>query len=147
MGRVVQASSAAETAPTKVPRSCSDVFRLWAAVLVSPLVALAFEMVVYVAEVSGLRERPTGRRATVEFDFGAQLIAWNSFALTYLLLGIRAFSRIGRADSYGESSPPRSPPPGSSVGCSPAAAAPASRCSSRWSRSRRSPRRWSTRTT
>ena len=66
--------------------------------LVSPLVALAFQIVVYVAEVSGLRELPTGQRATVEFDFGARLIAWNSFAMTYLLLGIRAFSRIGRAE-------------------------------------------------
>jgi uncharacterized membrane protein len=98
MSRVEQASSAAQTVPTKVPRSCSDVFRLWAAVLVSPLVALAFQIVVYVAEVTGLRQLPTGQRATVEFDFGDQLITWNSFAVTYLLLGIRAFSKVGRAE-------------------------------------------------
>jgi uncharacterized membrane protein len=34
----------------------------------------------------------------LEFGFGARLTAWNAFAVTYLALGLRAFSRCDRAE-------------------------------------------------
>ncbi|HVD19220.1 MAG TPA: hypothetical protein VNC63_11105, partial [Propionibacteriaceae bacterium] len=43
----------------KVPRSCSDVFRLWASVGAGILFTIAFEIVVIVLVVTGARPTPT----------------------------------------------------------------------------------------
>ena len=82
----------------KVPRSCSDVFRLWVSVGVGLLVAILFEILVITLQVTGARPAPTDAQFELEFGFGARLTAWNAFAITYLALGLRAFSRCDRAE-------------------------------------------------
>ncbi len=82
----------------RIPRSCSDVFRLWAAVGLGIVLALAFEFGVDALEALGLRQEPEGDRSALEVDFGGQLIGWNAFVLAYLLLGIRAFGGCDRAE-------------------------------------------------
>ena len=82
----------------KVPRSCSDVFRLWASIGVGLLFTVAFEIVVIVLVATGARPAPTDRQFELEFGFGARLTAWNGFAISYLALGLRAFSRCDRAE-------------------------------------------------
>jgi uncharacterized membrane protein len=83
---------------TKVPRSCSDVFRLWVSVGVGLLVAILFEILVILLQVTGTRPAPTDAQFELEFGFGARLTAWNAFAISYLVLGLRAFSRCDRAE-------------------------------------------------
>jgi uncharacterized membrane protein len=83
---------------TKVPRSCSDVFRLWVSVGVGLLVATLFEILVITLQVTGARPAPTDAQFELEFGFGARLTAWNGFAIAYLALGLRAFSRCDRAE-------------------------------------------------
>ena len=82
----------------KVPRSCSDVFRLWASIGIGLLFTIVFEIVVIVLVVTGARPTPTDRQSDLEFGFGARLTAWNGFAISYLALGLRAFSRCDRAE-------------------------------------------------
>ena len=82
----------------KVPRSCSDVFRLWVSIGVGLLVAILFEILVVALQVTGIRPAPTDAQFELEFGFGARLTAWNAFAITYLALGLRAFSRCDRAE-------------------------------------------------
>jgi uncharacterized membrane protein len=82
----------------KVPRSCSDVFRLWASVGVGVLCSIVFEIVVIVLLVTGVRPAPPDKQFNLEFGFGARLTAWNGFAIAYLALGMRAFSRCDRAE-------------------------------------------------
>jgi len=82
----------------KVPRSCSDVFRLWASVGAGLLFTIAFEIVVIVLVVTGARPTPTDQQSDLEFGFGARLTAWNGFAISYLAFGLRAFSRCDRAE-------------------------------------------------
>jgi uncharacterized membrane protein len=92
--------TATAAAPAKrIPRSCSDVFRLWAAVGLGVLIAIAFELLLEVLRELGLRQPPTGeRQSALELDFGAQLISWNAFVVAYLLLGFRAFAGCNRAE-------------------------------------------------
>ena len=82
----------------KVPRSCSDVFRFWMSIGIGLLVALVFEIVVIALQVTGRRAVSTDEQFELEFGFGARLAAWIGFALTYLALGLRAFSRCDRAE-------------------------------------------------
>lgn len=77
------------------------------------LVSPGFQVVVLVLEATGVRAIPEDKKLVLEFDFGAQLAAWNSFALAYLLLGARAFCRIGRRELVRRLS--GSPPPRSAV--------------------------------
>ena len=85
------------TGTAKVPRSCSDVFRLWVSVGLGVLVAIAFAIIVIALQVTGARA-PTDAQFELEFGFGGRLAAWNAFAVSYLALGLRAFSRCGRAE-------------------------------------------------
>jgi uncharacterized membrane protein len=96
----VPARSRAAVPPSakRIPRSCSDVFRLWASVGLGVVLALAFELGVDGLEALGLRQVPEGEKYALEYDFGAQLIGWNTFALVYLVLGIRAFGGVDRAE-------------------------------------------------
>ena len=86
------------TGTAKVPRSCSDVFRLWVSVGLGVLVAIAFAIIVIALQVTGARAAPTDAQFELEFGFGGRLAAWNAFAVSYLALGLRAFSRCGRAE-------------------------------------------------
>ena len=75
----------------RIPRSCSDVFRLWAAVGLGIVLGAGAEIGIDVVEALGWRQEPEGEKSALEVDFGSQLIAWNAFAVCYLLLGVRAF--------------------------------------------------------
>jgi uncharacterized membrane protein len=86
------------TGTEKVPRSCSDVFRLWVSVGLGVLVAIAFVIIVIALQVTGARPVPTDAQFELEFGFGGRLAAWNAFAVSYLALGLRAFSRCDRAE-------------------------------------------------
>lgn len=83
---------------SKVPRSCSDVFRFWVSVGLGFLVAAAFQITVIVLQVTGIRTVPTDEQFNLEFGFGVRLSAWIGFAVTYLALGLHAFSRCDRAE-------------------------------------------------
>lgn len=82
----------------RIPRACSDVFRFWAAIGLSFLLTIGTEIVIEFLQTAGILERPVGRRFEIELDFGAQLIGWNSFAVAYLLLGVRAFAGCDRPE-------------------------------------------------
>lgn len=82
----------------KVPRACSDVFRLWASIGFGFLVTIVFEIVVIVLQVTGARAAPADEQLDLELGFGARLTGWIGFAVTYLALGLRAFSRCNRAE-------------------------------------------------
>ena len=82
----------------RIPRSCSDVFRLWAAVGLGLVLGVAFEVGVDAVEALGWRRQPEGDKSALEVDFGSQLVAWNAFAVCYLLLGVRAFGGCERAE-------------------------------------------------
>jgi hypothetical protein len=84
--------------PAKVPHSCSDVFRLWVSIGLGLLVGLVFEIIVIALQVTGTRPTPTEAEFELEFLFGARLTSWNAFAIAYLALGLRAFSRCDRAE-------------------------------------------------
>jgi uncharacterized membrane protein len=86
------------TGTAKVPRSCSDVFRLWVSVGLGVLVAIAFAIIVIALQVTGARAARTDAQFELEFGFGGRLAAWNAFAVSYLALGLRAFSRCDRAE-------------------------------------------------
>jgi hypothetical protein len=77
--------------PDPIPRSCSDVYRLWAAVGLGLLLTLLFLIGQSVFEYLGLRRELTAAQRAIEEDFGGNLIAWVGFATAYLWLGIRAF--------------------------------------------------------
>ena len=91
-------TDAAVRAKTKVPRACSDVFRLWTSVALGFLVAIVFELVVIVLQVGGARPGSTDEQFELEFGFGARLAAWIGFAVSYLALGLHAFARCDRAE-------------------------------------------------
>lgn len=146
--KVTRASANAElsnqakpSAKTKVPRSCSDVFRLWASIGVGLLFTIVFEIVVIVLVVTGARPTPTDRQFDLEFGFGARLTAWNGFAMSYLAFGLRAFSRCDRAELVRRVLATRCLGPLSNDGCLPAEVGRAGRSSSQWWLSSRSPRR------
>jgi uncharacterized membrane protein len=86
------------TGTARVPRSCSDVFRLWVSVGLGVLVAIAFVIIVIALQVTGARPVPTDAQFELEFGFGGRLAAWNAFAVSYLALGLRAFSRCDRPE-------------------------------------------------
>ena len=86
------------TGTAKVPRSCSDVFRLWVSIGLGVVVAIAFVIIVIALQVTGARPVPTDAQFELEFGFGGRLAAWNAFAVSYLALGLRAFSRCDRAE-------------------------------------------------
>ena len=77
--------------PRRIPRSCSDVYRMWAAVGLGVLLTLMFAIGQEVAEGLGLQRDLTPAELALEEDFGANLISWVGFAVAYLWLGIRAF--------------------------------------------------------
>jgi hypothetical protein len=83
---------------TKVPRSCSDVFRFWMSIGLGLLVAIGFEILVITLQVTGARPVPTDEQLNLEFGFGARLTIWIGFALSYLALGLHAFARCDRAE-------------------------------------------------
>jgi Protein of unknown function (DUF1345) len=93
LGRKTRSSDKA-----KVPRSCSDVFRFWMSIGVGLLVGIAFEITVIVLQATGARPVPTDEQFNLEFGFGARLTIWIGFAIIYLALGLRAFSRCDRAE-------------------------------------------------
>ena len=82
---------APENRPAPIPRACSDVYRLWAAVGLGILHTLLFYGGQIAFEYLGLRRALTPAQRAIEEDFGANLVAWVGFALAYLWLGIRAF--------------------------------------------------------
>src|SRR6187401_3173463 len=82
----------------KVPRSCSDVFRLWVSIGLGFLVTIVFEIVVIVLQVTGARVVPADEQFNLELGFGARLTGWIGFAVSYLALGLHAFSRCNRAE-------------------------------------------------
>ena len=82
----------------RIPRSCSDVFRLWAAVGLGLVLGLAFELGLDAVEALGWRQAPEGDKSALEIEFGSELVAWNAFAVCYLLLGVRAFGGCERAE-------------------------------------------------
>lgn len=49
-------------------------------------------------QITGARPAPTDAQFELDFGFGGRLAAWNAFAVTYLALGLRAFSRCDRAE-------------------------------------------------
>ncbi len=77
--------------PRRIPRSCSDVYRLWAAVGLGIVLSLAFYLGQDVFQELGLRKQLTPAQQAIEDDYGANLIGWVGFAISYLWLGIRAF--------------------------------------------------------
>jgi uncharacterized membrane protein len=87
-----------QPAAKRIPRSCSDVFRLWAAVGLGLLLGGVFQTGVFAVQALGWRQVPEGAKSVLELDFGGQLISWNAFAVAYLLLGIRAFGGCDRAE-------------------------------------------------
>jgi uncharacterized membrane protein len=98
VSRAAQADRAQRSRAEKVPWSCSDVFRLWASVGLGVLISLGFDSVVDLLQAIGLRRAPTGVQQALEADFGDQMVGWNAFALAYLILGFRGFSRCNRAE-------------------------------------------------
>jgi Protein of unknown function (DUF1345) len=84
--------------PAPIPRSCSDVFRLWAAVGLGILFSLVFQLGRSYFEELGLRRQLTPAQQAIEEDFGSNLLAWVGFALAYLWLGIRAFRGADHAE-------------------------------------------------
>jgi uncharacterized membrane protein len=85
--------------PTRrIPRSCSDVYRLWAAVGLGLVLTIVFYVVQAVAEELGLQRDLTPAELALEEDFGANLIGWVGFAIAYLWLGVRAFFRADHAE-------------------------------------------------
>lgn len=78
-----------------IPRACSDVFRLWTSVAVGALWSVAF-VVALVILGSVAVQADVHAEFRIEIGLGLQLIAWNAFAVTYLVLGVRAFSGCDR---------------------------------------------------
>jgi hypothetical protein len=96
---VTDAAVRAETKKMKVPRACSDVFRLWISVALGFFVAFIFEIVIIVLQVRGTRTvLPTDEQFELEFGFGARLAAWIGFAVSYLALGLYAFAHCDRGE-------------------------------------------------
>jgi len=81
----------ARPAPKRIPRACSDVFRLWAALGLGILLSLAFFILQDLYQEMGLRKQLTPAQLALEEDYGSNLVGWVTFAVAYLWLGIRAF--------------------------------------------------------
>lgn len=91
-------TDAAVRAKAKVPRACSDVFRLWVSIGMGLLIGLGFEIVVIALQVSGARPVRSDEQFEVDLGFGARLAVWIGFAVSYLALGLHAFARCDRAE-------------------------------------------------
>ncbi len=81
-----------------IPRSCSDVYRLWAAVGLGIVVAIVLEIAVDLYAAAGFEQQLTPAQQAVREDFGSNLIAFLGFAVAYLVLGIRAFAGCDRRE-------------------------------------------------
>jgi len=64
-------TDAAVHAMAKVPRACSDVFRLWVSIGIGLLIGLGFEIVVIALQVSGARPVRSDEQFEVDLGFGA----------------------------------------------------------------------------
>ena len=76
--------------PAPIPRSCSDVFRLWAAVGLAIVFSLIFAIVQSLYQGFGFRRQLTPAQQALEEDYGSGLVTWVGFAIAYLWLGARA---------------------------------------------------------
>jgi len=88
----------AERKAAKIPRACSDVFRLWASLGLGWLLGLFVQFGIAILEVTGVRRMPSELQQNVESGLGSYLIGWVTFAVCYLVLGLRAYSRCDRAE-------------------------------------------------
>lgn len=84
--------------PAPIPRSCSDVFRLWAAVGLGIVFSVVFSIAQSFYQEYGLRNELTPAQQALEEDYGSNLIAWVGFAIAYLWLGARAFRKANHAE-------------------------------------------------
>jgi len=84
--------------PAPIPRSCSDVFRFWAAIGLGILFSLLFAIVVNLYREFGLGKQLTPAQQALEEDYGSNLIAWVGFASFYVWLGVRAFRGTDHAE-------------------------------------------------
>jgi uncharacterized membrane protein len=84
--------------PAPIPRSCSDVFRLWAAVGLAIVFSLIFAIVLNLYQEFGFRRQLTPAQRALEEDYGSGLVTWVGFAMAYLWLGARAFRRADHAE-------------------------------------------------
>jgi len=87
-----------EKRPAPIPRSCSDVFRLWAAIGLAILFSLLFAIVQNLFQEFGFRKQLTPAQQALEEDYGSGLITWVGFALAYLWLGAVAFRAVNHAE-------------------------------------------------
>ena len=79
----------------EVPRGCSDVFRLWMSVAVGAPWSATFVLVLLILGLVAVQTDSDGEFG-IEIGPGLQLTAWNAFAITYLVLGMPAFSGCDR---------------------------------------------------
>jgi uncharacterized membrane protein len=84
--------------PAPIPRSCSDVFRLWAAVGLAIVFSLIFAIVQSLYQEFGFRRQLTPAQQALEEDYGSGLVTWVGFEIAYLWLGARAFRRADHAE-------------------------------------------------
>ncbi|HEU4331052.1 MAG TPA: DUF1345 domain-containing protein [Lapillicoccus sp.] len=84
--------------PAPIPRACSDVFRLWAAIGLGFILTVVFYAGQVALEQMGLRRELSPAQLALEEDFGANLVVWVGFATAYLWLGIRAFRGVDNAE-------------------------------------------------
>jgi len=84
--------------PRRIPRSCSDVYRLWAAVGLGLVLTTMFYLGQSTFEELGLRRQLTPAQLAIEEDYGSNLVSWVGFAIPYLWLGIRAFRGCDHAE-------------------------------------------------
>ena len=85
-------------APKPIPRACSDVFRLWAALGLGILLSLAFFILQDLYQEMGFRKQLTPAQLALEEDYGSNLVGWVGFAIAYLWLGVRAFKGADHAE-------------------------------------------------
>ena len=72
------------SAPKPIPRACSDVFRLWAALGLGILLSLLFFIAQDLYQEMGFRKQLTPAQLALEEDYGSNLIGWVGFAIAYL---------------------------------------------------------------
>ena len=69
-------------APKPIPRACSDVFRLWAALGLGILLSLAFFILQDLYQEMGFRKQLTPAQIALEEDYGSNLVGWVGFVPT-----------------------------------------------------------------
>jgi hypothetical protein len=70
------------------------VFRLWAALGLGLVLSLLFYLVQDIYQEMGFRTQLTPAQQALEEDYGANLVGWVTFAVSYLWLGVRAFRNV-----------------------------------------------------